>query len=167
MKLVLIRHAKAIDGFEFSGPDEERPLTKEGVSEFASITKCLERVYPKADVFFVSPYRRAQETSLELKKSISVLHEYTLDDITPESSPEDSIRSMKRYLNELSSHEAVFLIGHEPHIGSLAALLITGSYQPVIHPRRGSVHCIRFDGDIRPGAGVLEFSIYPNLLNHQ
>lgn len=163
MKLVLIRHAKAIDGFEFNGPDKERHLTPEGILEFSGVVSCLSRKFPTVDAVFVSPYLRAQETAIELKKSINTLHEYTLDDISPESSPDDSIRSIKRYLSEIANPDVAFVVGHEPHLGSLASLLITGSYQPVIDVKRGSAHCISFGGDIRPGEGMLHFSIHPKL----
>ena len=163
MKLVLVRHAKAIDGFEFNGPDKERHLTSEGILEFSGVVTCLSRRFTTVDAIFVSPYVRAQETTLELKKCIKSLHEYTLDDIAPESSPDDSIRSIKRYLIEIANPDVAFVVGHEPHLGSLASLLITGSYQPVIDVKRGSAHCISFGGEIRPGEGILHFSIHPKL----
>ena len=69
----------------------------------------------------VSPARRCQQTAKALGRSFK-----TIDAIAPEASPEALLKAARWP----EASEPVLLIGHQPTLGQVAALLLTGQAQP-------------------------------------
>jgi len=115
MRILLMRHAEAASGF----PDESRPLTPYGEASLCKRPVGLQPFLDEVTHVFVSPYRRTQQTLINLlpeRKGV------TLDLITPEGEPS----LVLDYLQTLPSDSCVLLVTHMPLVGRLSSALVEG-----------------------------------------
>src|SRR6266545_3845263 len=63
VKLLLVRHAAAVPRGTPGVPDDERPLTPQGVAKFRVAAKGLARIAHRPDVLLTSPLPRARATA--------------------------------------------------------------------------------------------------------
>lgn len=113
MELILWRHAEAVD----SVPDSTRPLTDKGRRQAERMAQFLSERLPAHTRILVSPAVRAQQTAAALSK-----HFITAPNIDVHSSPQKAIATAGWPM----AGGAVLLVGHQPWLGELAALLMTG-----------------------------------------
>jgi len=113
MDLILWRHAEAEPG----EPDMNRKLTSKGIKQAARIAEWLDHHLPDTCRIIVSPARRAQETALALKRKFK-----TKEEIAPGVAPE-SVLAVAQWPD---CREAVLVVGHQPTLGRVAALLLAG-----------------------------------------
>jgi phosphohistidine phosphatase len=113
MELILWRHAEAADGI----PDMERPLTNKGLRQADRMAHFLSGRLPQNTRVLVSPALRAQQTASALTKNF-----LTAPNIGTQATPQTAIATAGWPLEEGS----VLLVGHQPWLGELAALLMTG-----------------------------------------
>lgn len=117
MDLILWRHAEAEEGVA-GLPDAKRRLTARGEKQAQDVAKWLKPRLPKKIRILVSPATRTQQTAhalalpFEVEPSIAVGAD-AADLIAAAQWPEHS--------------GAVLLVGHQPTLGRLAALLLSGS----------------------------------------
>ena len=117
MDLILWRHAEAEDGGA-SLPDAKRRLTARGDKQAHDVAKWLKTRLPKKTRILVSPATRTQQTAhalalpFEVEPKIAVGAD-AADLIAAANWPEHS--------------GAVLLVGHQPTLGQLAALLLSGA----------------------------------------
>lgn len=116
MDLILWRHAEAEDA-SAGLPDAKRRLTPRGDKQAHVMAKWLRAHLPKKTRILVSPTTRTQQTAhalalpFEIEAKIGVGAD-TADLLAAAQWPEHS--------------GAVLLIGHQPTLGRLAALLLSG-----------------------------------------
>lgn len=154
MDLVLIRHAIAEDAAPFiraGGRDEDRPLTDAGVRKLRSVVRGLLPWMPVVDVLVSSPLRRARETADVLVELGGLPAPVLWADVTPESDPAACLPRL-----DALGTGAVALVGHEPHLGRLASLLIGGSAVSGVRFRKAGAALLSLDG-ARAGGGRLEW----------
>lgn len=113
MELILWRHAEAEDGV----PDNSRPLTEKGRRQAKGMAHFLSGRLPPNTRILVSPAVRAQETATALTS-----HFITAPNIGVNATPQTAIATAGWPKTEGS----VLLVGHQPWMGELAALLMTG-----------------------------------------
>lgn len=132
LELFLIRHAKS-SWKDLTLDDFERPLNKRGkYSALFMSEKLLERgVVP--DIILCSPAKRAKATCKPLSKLLKVSNIHFAP-LIYEASMTDLYKIIK---NISSSHQKVFLIGHNPELNALAYELV--QHQENI-PTCGIVH---------------------------
>lgn len=119
MKLVLVRHAKAVDRVKalLKGiQDKERPLTKKGKLKFSEFVKENKAVFLKADLYASSEFSRAEQTLEVLLKELygnkpEQVHSTKLKKITPDDLPANFIK----WIAQQKINSAV-VISHEPFI---------------------------------------------------
>lgn len=112
MELILWRHAEAEDGV----PDNSRPLTEKGRRQAKGMAHFLSGRLPPNTRILVSPAVRAQETATALTS-----HFITAPNIGVNATPQTAIATAGWPKNS-----SVLLVGHQPWMGELAALLMTG-----------------------------------------
>lgn len=127
MLIYLLRHGTAED----AGPgirDHERALTDEGWQKLRRAAPTWKTLCTRPDVLLVSPFRRAQETA-----SVFVEAMHCGKSMRTEAclTPESGIQSVMSLIEaeQHSGTKCLALVGHEPHLGYLLGLLLTG------HPR--------------------------------
>lgn len=119
MDLILWRHAEAVerDGL----PDLERMLTTKGERQAARMAEWLNHRIAHSTRVLVSPALRCQQTAKALGRKFR-----TLDELAPEAAPEALLVAARWP----ESSEPVLIVGHQPTLGQLAALLLSGQPQP-------------------------------------
>lgn len=116
MDLILWRHAEAEPGV----PDLERALTVKGQKQARRMADWLASQLPDNCRILSSPALRTLQTAETLGRRFK-LH----PDLAPGAEAEDVLRAA----NWPASKEAVLIVGHQPTLGQVAALLLTGEEQ--------------------------------------
>jgi phosphohistidine phosphatase len=150
MDLILWRHAEAEDGI----PDMERRLTAKGEKQADRMAAFLRPRLPHDTHILVSPARRTQQTAQALTKNFD-----TETAIAPGASPQAILEAT----GWLEGGGCVLIVGHQPSLGEVAALLMTGA--PVYWSiKKGAVWWL--GRREREGAQetVLRLAIAPDLL---
>jgi phosphohistidine phosphatase len=125
MDLILWRHAEAEPG----EPDLGRRLTAKGVQQAERVGAWLDHHLPATSRVLVSPAERAQQTARALKRKFRVV---------PELAPGVSADDVLSAADWPESREAVLVVGHQPTLGEVAALLLSGE-QASWSVRKGAV----------------------------
>jgi len=113
MDLILWRHADADD----SSPDMARALTEKGQKQAAQMALWLRAHLPKGTRILVSPATRAQQTALALTEEFQTVRELA---------PGASYASVLAAAGWPDAKGTVLVVGHQPTLGHVAALLLTG-----------------------------------------
>lgn len=116
MELILWRHAEAEDG----EPDDKRALTGKGMKQATKIAGWLDRNLPNSCRILVSPTKRTIQTVEALERKYKT---------APELAPESNAEAILKIANWPASREPVLIVGHQPTLGHVASLLLTGTLQ--------------------------------------
>ncbi|HAT29897.1 MAG TPA: phosphohistidine phosphatase SixA [Janthinobacterium sp.] len=116
MDIILWRHAEAEDG----EPDMERALTPKGQKQARRMGDWLASQLPDSCRILVSPALRTLQTAEALGRKFKLAAE-----LAPGAEPEDILKAA----NWPNAKESVLIVGHQPTLGQLAALLQTGEVQ--------------------------------------
>lgn len=114
MDLILWRHAEAEDSL----PDEKRRLTPRGEKQAHDMAKWLRPRLPKKTRILVSPAVRTQQTAHALALPFEV---------EPKIAVGADVADLIAAANWPTDTHAVLLVGHQPALGRLAALLLSGA----------------------------------------
>jgi phosphohistidine phosphatase len=126
MNLYILRHAIAVEhGAPGITNDDDRPLTDKGIRKLKKVIKAIAAMDLEFDVILSSPLIRAKQTAeitadeLKLRKNLKFTN-----DLKPGGNP----RTLIQHINELSSKPGnIVLVGHEPYLSKLIALLSSGN----------------------------------------
>lgn len=155
MRLYLIRHGQAVDAAE----DPSRPLSRQGredVTRVAGFLSLFERPAPR--LIAHSGKLRAAETAGMCAEAWQVGDVREMPDLVPGADP-------TLWAERLAAEDAdMALVGHLPHLGRLAGLLICNDAgrEPLRLPA-ASVACLERDG--RDWAML--WQLHPGLFYHQ
>ena len=116
MDLILWRHADAEDGAP-GRPDAERSLTPKGEKQARRMAAWLEKRLPQDMRVLASPARRAQQTAQALTRRFETRREI---------GTEADARSILKAAGWPDGEGAVVVVGHQPTLGQVAALALTG-----------------------------------------
>jgi phosphohistidine phosphatase len=116
VELILWRHAEAEEG----APDGSRKLTGKGKKQAQLMAEWLRPRLPEDTRFIVSPAIRAQQTAAALSN-----HFETLREIGP-GAPSKAVLAAAGWPE---ANGTVLVVGHQPTLGEVAALLMSGSSQ--------------------------------------
>jgi len=157
MKLLIIRHALAGDkaGFSRTGrPDSLRPLTAEGRGKMRKAAKGLLALVVEIELLASSPFARAAQTADIVAKRFGV-KPVLLPELAADRKPKDLLP----WLKAQSSKEAVAVVGHEPYLGWLASLLLSGSEASYLQLRKGGACLLEFTRAAAPGRARLLWAL--------
>jgi phosphohistidine phosphatase len=132
MRIFLLRHGIAA-GHSAGGlrTDSERPLTAEGVEELRGACDRYALHLPTPNRIVSSPLLRARQTAEIVARAVR--YTGTIEQspaLVPGARPPSILDDLQG--EALTGIESVMLVGHEPHMGSLLGLLVTGSEQVAI-----------------------------------
>lgn len=154
MELYVVRHAAAEEPDEARWPDDERPLTEKGASEFVSLVAKLDELPDRFDLIASSPLLRARQTADLLFEETGARRRDQWYEMRPEAEPRETI---KRILKE--GPEQLAIVGHQPHIGRLLSLLTTG-IDAEGRFRKGAIALVEFEPSQEP-AGRVRWTFAP------
>ncbi len=154
MNLYLVQHAKARPKEE----DPSRPLSDRGRSELLKVMSFLDTSRKiNVETIFHSGKERAEQTATLLAAAIQpTIGVEKSEGLSPMDDPAIWAEKLK------SINSEVMLVGHLPHMGRLASLLLCGDaeLQPV-HIHNAGIICLRRNPD---NHWAVDWIIIPELL---
>jgi phosphohistidine phosphatase len=165
MRLYFLRHGQAEARDEWTAPDEERPLTADGITEMRAAAWGLRRLDFRLDLLLSSPLVRAQHTAdiVGHALKVSVVTE-------PALSPGCTLEKLADVLARFGPASSglkwgAVLVGHEPDLSTMIAALIAPSGDVTIDLRKGAICRVdvdaasdfRWDAENLRGCGMLEW----------
>lgn len=114
MDLLLWRHAEAVDGT----PDHTRELTDRGLKQAHKIAHWLSERRPRRLRVLVSPTMRTRQTARAFSDDF---------EIVTALGPEGSVADLLAATGWPDASGALLVVGHQPALGQMAALLLAGS----------------------------------------
>ena len=158
MKLLLVRHAIALDRDTPGVSDDLRPLTEEGVARFKKMARSLAALVT-ADLVLTSPLLRAKQTAEILARQWTAVP-------THESEPlgNGSRAHFEEVLARLPGSTVAVAVGHEPYLSEWTAEWLGASQGESFAFKKGGAALVEFDRDVAEGAGRLVFFLPPKVL---
>jgi len=146
-ELILLRHAEAIPAAT-GNDDAARPLTPHGEQEARAAGEWLSSHGIHFDRVLCSPSVRTRQTAELALGSLPL----ELAEEIYEASPGELIG----LLEEHADAERVVLVGHNPGIERLVALLVEGRSEDFRGMPPGGLAWLKLSGPLEPGNAVLE-----------
>lgn len=163
MDLYIIRHALAVDAATADyESDSVRPLTDKGRKKMQQIARGLRKLGVEFDLILSSPYMRACQTA-EILADVFKMKQKTVfsDNLMPLGNPELLIGE----INEKYLVDSLALVGHEPHLSTLIAMLVAENGKLEITLKKGGV-CYLSADDLhhQDHRATLEWVLTPGIL---
>ena len=117
MDLLLWRHAEAVDGT----PDLTRELTERGHKQARKVAAWLREHKPKRLRVLVSPAMRTRQTAAAFSGDFEVVSALA---------PGASVPDLLNACGWPDASGACLIVGHQPALGNLAGLLLSGQEAP-------------------------------------
>ncbi|RZA36929.1 MAG: histidine phosphatase family protein [Lysobacteraceae bacterium] len=156
-ELILLRHAHAEPGAE-GVPDIDRPLSADGLAEAEAAGRWLVEQGLVPDRILCSPARRARETLEAVLGAIGYV-EQSLDERIYEATP----GTLAELVDGYRDTERLLLVGHNPGLERLAALMHSGQTGDYRGMPTSSVVVLKLpvDAIIEPGVATLAAFWWP------
>lgn len=165
MLLLIVRHGQAGAQDPTRYPDDtERPLTKAGKALHAGVSAELVKRELAPEAILSSPWKRAWQTAEIMADECSTKKNKIKPKAAPALAQAPDVEAIKAEIAGLGEIDTVALVGHEPWLGELASLLLTGDPNrlSVDLPKSGvlGIETALVEG----GSGTLRFFFRPKLL---
>lgn len=161
MDCLLFRHGIAADREAWDGPDADRPLVPRGIEKTRKAAGGLRRLDVMPDLVLSSPYTRAIETAKLVQDALRFRGDLRIcDELLPEAPPD----KLLVLLGSLPPDAFVVSVGHEPHLGEVAGMMLLGRPVAGLSLKKAGACLIAFDGAPRAGQGALHWWLTPALL---
>jgi phosphohistidine phosphatase len=158
MDCILFRHGIAVDPQAWDGEEEERPLTPKGIEKTRQAAAGLLRLDVAPTVLLASPLIRALETAKLIRETFHLRDDLQQSAELLPDAPPDKLFSV---LSSLPGDACVICVGHEPHLGWAAGLMLFGEPVAALKFKKAGACCIRFEEVPRPSAGALRWWMAP------
>lgn len=143
MLITCLRHATA-EEHRLASTDSERALVKKGITQVQRIGEFCRRNGLTPAAFYCSPLRRAQQTASLLQAGLTDCPPAdSVEWLSLGSSPDTIIDELKR-LHSLGIND-VWLVGHEPDLSVLIAVLLGIDEPDCLLIKKGSLTRIEVD----------------------
>jgi phosphohistidine phosphatase len=157
MLIYLLRHAEAET---LAASDEARRLTPKGDEQALRVGKFCQRQGIEPAVILSSPVTRALQTAKLVAKS---LPEVELIEAPWAACSMDPWKAMEE-LEAYRKFPAVMLVGHQPDLGALTAVLLGMTDVHNLRVRKALLVAIDAAAGLRTGAGTLQFFLPVRLM---
>jgi len=163
MDCVLFRHGIAVDRAAWTGAEAERPLTPKGAAKVREGAAGLLQLGLTPTHILSSPLVRAVETATMIRAAIEARPEIRIcDELVPDAPPD----KLLPLLDTLPDDACVICVGHEPHLGETAGVLLFGQPVAGLSLKKAGACCIRFEGPAKAGQGMLRWWLTPSQLRN-
>jgi len=163
MTLYLLRHGLAVEpGTAGLSRDSDRPLTAEGERKLAKIAKAMQALELSFDVILSSPYVRTRQTAQIIARALDYRKKVEFSDALM---PGGSTRKLITQLKQTDSFpENVLLVGHEPYLSELIALLVSGDTGLSVVMKKGGLCKLTTESLEHGRCAALEWLLTPKQL---
>jgi phosphohistidine phosphatase len=161
MELYLARHGDAGLPDPRRWPDDRaRPLTPSGTERLQQVARMLRATAEPVQVALCSPLLRARQTAEVFHRLAGWPASQECAARVPDGWPDEVLEALTAHRGAAS----VALIGHQPKLSALIALLISGPGGPArVDMVPGAVARLDAPGSPRPGAATLRWLLDPRL----
>lgn len=157
MKLILVRHAEAVDlGQAGAMTDSDRQLTEYGRKQAAALAAALKARGVRPVAVLTSPLVRAVQTAEPLVAELTPERPCIVTDRLAQGSLKP--KKLSKAAAEVGG-DVLVLVGHEPDLSDYAAWLLEAD-GGVKFAKAGAA-CFEIEDEIEKGGGVLEWMITP------
>lgn len=157
MHILLFRHGIAESPDKW-GNEFTRPLTQEGMTKTRHAVEGLKSIGIQPTHLLCSPLTRTQQTAAILKDILSVPNDIQA---IPELVYDQSPGLLFSILQGFPPHACVVCVGHEPHLGQTASLMVFGDHSNGLSVKKSGACLIAFTAKVDAGKGHLEWWIPP------
>jgi phosphohistidine phosphatase len=164
VEIHLIRHADAED--QRPGQlDAERKLTDKGWRQSGWLASTLEALGIRYHTLVTSPLRRARDTGYTLEHLADRLEVDELLANPPEAQILDFLGALEVTLETLPEPGPIALIGHQPYLGELIALMLFGDTMlgRRFEVKKAALYVLEWSGE---HGGRLKYVVTPDLTRH-
>lgn len=158
MRLIIIRHAIAVDRGTPDIPDDERPLTRRGERRFRDAARGLARIEKRPDVLLTSPLPRAKQTADIAAAAWGKVKPKKTDVLAG-----GSFTEIAGILDKLPPEALVAVVGHEPDVSELLSAILGSKDAAAFTFKKGGVAVVDVPGPLGQG-GSLVWAMPPRLL---
>jgi len=157
MLLCLLRHAEAE---VLAANDHARRLTSKGEQQAERVGKFCRKQGIEPSVILTSPVTRALQTAKLVAKSLGDAEVIEVPWAACGMDPSTAMAEMKA----LAEFPAVMLVGHQPDLGHLCAVLLDMNNVQSLHVRKALLAGIDVSRGLQAGRGELEFFVPVKLM---
>jgi len=150
-ELILLRHAEAVP-IETAGDDQQRPLSARGEKEAQAAGLWLSAHGIRPERVLCSPTRRTDETTRLALAAIDSAPVPQMADEIYDASPGELLA----LLDQHGDASTVMLVGHNPGIERLVALLVEGRSDEFRGMPPGALAVLHLNGALEPGNARLD-----------
>lgn len=155
-ELYLVRHAAAFEQDPAQWPDDGlRPLSPDGERSFRRAARGLRRLTDPPAIVLSSPFVRAWRTAEILTEEAAWPAPQALDEL---AQPVDSKAVLDAARGKAPGAPSVALVGHEPYLSELAAMLLGGA---AVEMKKGAVARLAMEAG---GSAELRWLVPPKIL---
>lgn len=155
MRLYIVRHAKAEPDCE-SGRDADRPLRPRGHRQAEVLGAFFASEAPSPAMVLASPYLRARETAEHIWSALDLLPQFD-DRLAADRTLDDYLD----VLNDLSGAPSAVVIGHNPLVARLVAVLLEGPTALPARHETARVVALDLDPRLPVGGGLFVSTFRP------
>jgi phosphohistidine phosphatase len=163
MMLYVMRHGIAED-VSADGDDRSRRLTPRGRRRVARAAAGLRALGLRLDAVATSPLPRAAQTAAIVADELpDVPAPRELEVLAPDVPAAETLRGLRLFAR--SRH--LLLVGHEPNLSELLALLLTGSPEgAALAMKKGGCAAVELTALVPRGGATLRWLLPPHMLRH-
>ena len=159
MDLYVLRHGLAGVRSAATYPNDDlRPLTDKGRRRIARQARGLNSMGLSLDVMLSSPLARAVQTARIVHEGLDSPGRLVACDALAEGNLE---RLMGQIAGQYSSADSVMVVGHEPDLSALVAVLTTGDPDPTVRFKKGALCKLRLSVPRYGRCGWIEWMLTP------
>jgi phosphohistidine phosphatase len=156
VELIVLRHGPAAERSPRKWPnDDDRPLTVEGARDTRRAACGLALLVGDLERCFVSPAERAHRTAEIAREEWDDPPKLELmEELAPGSPAQPILGSLNR---SAKPNARYLLVGHEPTLGELVGLALTGEAVSVVRLAKAGAASLSFARNVAPGGASLEW----------
>jgi phosphohistidine phosphatase len=161
MECILFRHGIAVECADWDGEENLRPLTPRGADKTREAATGLLRMELEPGYLWTSPLTRAFESAKIVRQLLCPRAELQAHEaLLPEAPP----GKLLALLASLPLDATVICVGHEPHLGETAGLLLFGKPATGLSLKKAGACCLRFCETPKAGRAELRWWMGPSQL---
>jgi len=152
MRLLIVRHATAVDAGTAGITDAERFLTPEGREKFERAAAGLARLVDRPDALLTSPLLRARQTAEIAAAAWGGVTPRTLEALAGGTFAEQA-----KALDACPRDATVCVVGHEPHVSDLLGRLLGSRKGDRLSFKKGGAALVDVPGALAAGGRLVWF----------
>ncbi len=123
MQLLFLRHGPTEPKNEWTGSDEERPLSDQGSLLVGDVASSLPRLNTRPELIITSPLLRARQTAEIVGKCLGAPEKVIVD---KRLGPGFGLKQLEKIVREYAGHGVLMLVGHDPDFSDVVRALTGG-----------------------------------------